>query len=205
LRAVFGIGNPGKKYQDTRHNIGFILLDYFSKKNNINFSASQYDYYVAEGIIDNSGFVLVKPTTYVNLSGIAALDLLNEFKLNPEDLLVVHDDLNLNSGQVKIKQSGGDGGHNGISSIIYHLTTNRFPRLRIGIGRDFQQGEMTDYVLSRFTSEDFTFLEPSIKFACDLIEEFIKGGIQSSLNFYSQILKSSQDQTGTGNPNKESN
>lgn len=203
MRAVLGIGNPGKRYQNTKHNIGFILLDYLADEYKIKFAASGYDFYYTEGIIEQSEFVLVKPATYVNQSGVAAADLLKKYSLNSKDILVVHDDLNLELGQIKIKQSGGDGGHNGIVSIIYHLATDQFPRLRFGIGRKFQQGEMADYVLSKFSNDDFAYIEPSIKLTGKLIEEFIKGGTKQVLDYYSQVVKSAQNHTSTTDPNEE--
>lgn len=189
MRIIFGIGNPGKRYQSTKHNIGFMLLDHYSDINKIQFKASQNDYYYAEGQIGGFGFILVKPTTFVNNSGFAVKDLVREYSLDPNDLLVVHDDLNLNLGQIKIKQSGSDGGHNGVASVIYHLETDQFPRLRFGIGRDFQQGEMADYVLGKFTSGELSYIEPSIKFASSIIEEFIKGGTKIALDYFSRTVK----------------
>lgn len=203
MRVIFGIGNPGKRYQNTKHNIGFVVLDYLSKIYKIEFKASQYDYYFTEGHIGEFKFVLVKPTTYVNNSGLAFKDLIREYLLDPKDVLVVHDDLNLKLGQIKIKQSGSDGGHNGVASVIYHLMTDQFPRLRFGIGRDFQQGEMADYVLGKFDNNELSYIEPSIKFAGAIIEEFIKGGAKIALDYFSQTVKTAQNQTE--NPGSDEN
>jgi len=119
VRAIIGIGNPGSSYQFNKHNAGFLLIDYFAKLNSINFIPSKYSYYQSTSTIDQTSYVLIKPTTYVNESGIAAAEVINNFKLSREDLLVVCDDVYLDLGSFKAKLSGGDGGHNGLSSIIY--------------------------------------------------------------------------------------
>lgn len=189
MRAVLGIGNPGNNYSNTRHNIGFMLLDYLAGKLNLRFKAAKKDYYYVLGELNDSPFVFVKPTTYVNLSGTAALDIVNNYKIDIEDLLVICDDINLDTAQLRLKASGGDGGHNGVNSIIYHLESDRFPRLRFGIGRNFPQGKMADYVLSPFNKEEFQLLDNSFGFASELIVEFIKGGLKASLDYYSKSIK----------------
>jgi peptidyl-tRNA hydrolase, PTH1 family len=140
VRIVLGIGNPGKRYENTRHNIGFIILNTFAQNNNLSFIPSKSDYYYSAGEIEGSAFILVKPSTYVNNSGIAAGHALSIFNVAIEDLLVVVDDINLGTGSFRVRASGGDGGHNGLKSIIYHLQSNEFPRIRIGIGSGFPDG-----------------------------------------------------------------
>jgi PTH1 family peptidyl-tRNA hydrolase len=189
VRIVLGIGNPGKKYLYTRHNAGFLLLDYFAEKNKLNFKASKLDYYYAEGKTGNAGFSLIKPSTYVNNSGIAALQALQKYDAGVQDLLVLNDDVNLPAADVRIKAFGGDGGHNGLKSIIYHLNSNEFPRIRIGIGADFEKGEMADYVLSTFSEDDFKLLKDPFDMGCILIEEFIKGGVKQMLDANSRLAK----------------
>ncbi|MGE5440988.1 MAG: aminoacyl-tRNA hydrolase [Bacteroidota bacterium] len=185
MRAIFAIGNPGSRYEKTRHNVGVMLLDYFAQKFDLSFKASKKSYYFAEGELNGSPFILIRPSTYVNLSGIAASDFISEHKLELEDFLVLYDDLNLSLAQLKVKLSGGDGGHNGISSVIYHLASDKFPRLRIGIGRNFSQGQMADYVLSTFSEEEFKALEPAFMTGSMMLEEYVKGGVKNMLDFYS--------------------
>lgn len=185
MRAIFAIGNPGSRYEKTRHNVGVMLLDYFAQKFDLSFKASKKSYYFAEGELNGSPFILIRPSTYVNLSGIAASDFISEHKLELEDFLVLYDDLNLSLAQLKVKLSGGDGGHNGISSVIYHLASDKFPRLRIGIGRNFSQGQMADYVLSTFSEEEFKALEPAFMTGSTMLEEYVKGGVKKMLDFYS--------------------
>ncbi|MCU7490838.1 MAG: aminoacyl-tRNA hydrolase [Ignavibacteria bacterium] len=195
MRAIFAIGNPGSRYEKTRHNVGVMLLDYFAQKFDLSFKASKKSYYFAEGELNGSPFILIRPSTYVNLSGIAASDFISEHKLELEDFLVLYDDLNLSLAQLKVKLSGGDGGHNGISSVIYHLASDKFPRLRIGIGRNFSQGQMADYVLSTFSEEEFKALEPAFMTGSMMLEEYVKGGVKNMLDFYS-IRRQSADPEG---------
>ncbi len=189
MRVILGIGNPGNLYKANRHNAGFILLDYFAKSHSLLFTPSKSDFYFCEGVIQDSKFLLVRPTTFINNSGTAAHFIIHNYGLAPQDLLVVHDDINLEISKIKIKISGGDGGHNGVSSIIYHLESDKFPRLRIGIGNKFEKGEMAEYVLSNFTREEKINLNDSFKFSSYLIEQFIIGGIKQLLDANSKAAE----------------
>ncbi len=188
MKVIFGIGNPGERYKFTRHNIGFIIIDYFAEIHNLEFKPSKFDFYYAEGYLESFRYLLVKPTTYVNNSGIAAKEIFNNYDVNLADFLVVTDDVNLDEGKIRIRNSGGDGGHNGIASIIYHLETDRFPRLRFGIGKNFQNGDLAEYVLSKIDEKKFESIKPNITFAAQLLEKFILGGTKGMLDFYSKSL-----------------
>lgn len=187
MRVILGIGNTGIKYENTRHNIGFMILDAVAKKNRLDFHPSKGEYYYAGSFNKTSPFILVKPVTYVNLTGIAAEQIVNEYEINVTELLVVSDDVNLPIGKIRVRKSGGDGGHNGLASIIYHLESNQFPRLRFGIGNQFETGMMSEYVLTKFSKDEMSNIENSIEFSVNLIEEFIKNGFDSMLSYYSQI------------------
>lgn len=187
MRAIVGIGNPGKKYQFNRHNVGFLALDHFAEKYQIKFFPSKYDYYYAEGEVEGNHFVLAKPTTYVNNSGIAVKDLIDQYNISVNDLLIIVDDINLNEFDFRIKKSGSDGGHNGLASIIYMLNTNEFPRLRIGIGSGFEKGSLADYVLSDFNETELNKLKETFEFTSGIIRAFITGGYNSCLSEYSKI------------------
>jgi PTH1 family peptidyl-tRNA hydrolase len=189
VRVILGIGNPGGKYEYNRHNIGFKLLDHFAAKNSLSFIPSKGSYYYCKGRICNNDYCLIKPTTYVNNSGIAAAELVESQNLSLSDLLVVHDDINLNVGNIKVKLSGGDGGHNGINSIIYHLISNEFTRLRIGVGDNFERGEMAAFVLSDFSPDENKILTRVFESGSYLIEEFIKGGVKQILDANSLIAR----------------
>lgn len=185
MRLIVGIGNPGKKYELTRHNAGFIILDALAAKHGITFKPSKKDYYIAGSETFATPFFLMKPSTYVNLSGVAVLDFLNEYSVDIKDILVVADDVNLELGKIRLRKSGSDGGHNGLKSIIYSLADDSFPRLRFGIGNDFDKGLMADFVLSKFSSKDLQLIEKPVSFSVELIEKFISDGYKHMLDHFS--------------------
>jgi len=187
VRAVLGIGNIGLRYQRNRHNAGFLVLDYFAQNRSIKFKAAKGDYYICEGDLNQVHYFLIKPSNYVNNSGVAALQFLEKHKIDISDLLVVCDDVNMKMGKLRVRKSGGDGGHNGLASIIYHLNSDQFPRLRIGIGSDFNEGELSSYVLDDFSENDAKILKTVLKDSSLLVEEFIIGGIEALLNANSKL------------------
>jgi len=189
VRIILGIGNPEPQYQQNRHNAGFMLLDYFEQKHSLKFRSSKQDYYFCEGKIRGQNYNLVKPSIYVNNSGIAAKQILNKFKIENTEMLVVCDDVNLTIPEVRIRVSGGDGGHNGLGSIIYNLNDDNFPRLRIGVGNNFDKGNMAEYVLSDFTKEEMEELIETFNNNLILLEEFIIGGTKQMLDANSKINK----------------
>lgn len=187
MRAVFGIGNPGAKYVLTRHNAGFIIIDTIIEKLGLSFIPSKGDYYYAEGKLKDSEFIIIKPTTYVNNSGLAARDVLDFFDIAVEDLLVIVDDIALHTGNVRVRKSGGSGGHNGLESLIYHINSENFPRIRFGIGNRFEEGFQADYVLSKFSEKEFKELLPNFKFCTELIENFLIDGQKSMMDHFSKF------------------
>lgn len=190
MRAVLGIGNIGLRYQRNRHNAGFLVLDYFAQNRSIKFRAAKGDYYICEGDLNQVHYFLIKPSNYVNNSGVAALQFLEKHKIDISDLLVVCDDVNMKMGKLRVRKSGGDGGHNGLASLIYHLNSNQFPRLRIGISSDFDEGELSSYVLDDFSENDAKVIETVLKDSSLLVEEFIIGGIEALLNANSKLYNS---------------
>ena len=187
MRVILGIGNIGLRYQRNRHNAGFLVLDFFAQNRSIKFRAAKGDYYFCEGDLNQVHYFLIKPSNYVNNSGIAALQFLDKHKIDISDLLVVCDDVNMKMGKLRVRKSGGDGGHNGLASLIYHLNSNQFPRLRVGIGSDFNEGELSSYVLEDFSEDDAKILKTVLKDSSLLIEEFIIGGIEALLNANSKL------------------
>jgi PTH1 family peptidyl-tRNA hydrolase len=153
MRILLGLGNPGSRYAATRHNIGWMVLDAVAGTLRSEFRPGKGEYYEAQGRFRGHDLLLVKPTTYMNNSGLAAAQLVKRYGVTPEDILVIVDEIQFPVGRVQIKPSGSSGGHNGLESLIYHLGTERFPRLRCGVGNDFPQGSMADYVLSPFAVE----------------------------------------------------
>lgn len=185
MKLIVGIGNPGRKYEFTRHNAGFIILDRFAEKSGLCFKPSKFQFYQAGGELNSTPFFLMKPTTYVNNSGEAIIDFTSTHSMEPQDILVIHDDLNLPIGKVKIKRSGASGGHNGIESIIYHLEEDNFPRIRFGIGNNFGKGEMADYVLDKFEEKDSELLNTGADLCINLIEKFIFSGYKGMADYFS--------------------
>lgn len=185
MRAIIGLGNPGSRYQFTRHNVGYLIADLFAKKHDLKFEASTKDYHFIKGELSGSPYIFIKPTTYMNLSGLAAKDLVAEYHIPLNEILIVFDDINLEPGQIRIRKSGGDGGHNGLHSIIYYLESEEFARLRFGIGSSFGKGNLSDYVLSRFSEKELSLLEHTFMFSIELIEVFIKEGLIKMLDVFS--------------------
>jgi len=187
LKAIIGIGNPGDKYQLTRHNIGYIFLDFLADKLGLKFSPSLFSYQEARGRFGDAPYVLIKPTTFVNLSGIAVAQVMENLSLTPDDILVVYDDINLDEGMLKLRKSGGDGGHNGIKSIIYHINSQSFSRLRVGVGNKFKSGEMVRYVLSSFDFEAMKRVEPVFDTSFDMVKAFIEQGEKAMYDINSRL------------------
>lgn len=190
MRVIFGIGNPGIRYEYTRHNAGFLLLDFFAEKKSLKFKSAQAEYIEAVGFINDEKFALIKPVTFVNNSGIAAKQVIESYEIEPQDFLVVSDDVNLQNFALRVRLSGGDGGHNGLNSIIYHLVTDQFPRIRIGIGSNPEAVALSEYVLSKLTESELDLLNETFQKGTILIEEFIKGGSKKMLEANSILMKS---------------
>lgn len=195
MRAIIGLGNPGKRYELTRHNVGFMVVDKFAEKYNLGFRTTEFDYVFSEGRVDDtSDFFLVKPTTYMNMSGVAIASFMRTHNLNPEDIIVIYDDLNLEAGRIRPRRSGNDGGHNGVRSLIGSMQSELFPRIRFGIGSKFEKGKMIDFVLSRFLDSELRLIEPQISVTIELLEQFVIGGIQHMLDYYSKMANQSNNQ-----------
>jgi len=190
LRIILAIGNSGIRYENTRHNAGFLLLDYFAKKRSINFKETTGEYLEASGSIDGNEYSLIKPVTFVNNSGIAARQVFDRYNITPEEFLVLCDDTNLINNILRVRLSGGDGGHNGLSSVIYHLTTEQFPRIRIGIGSNPPDIVLSEYVLSEFLKSELEEYQNTFEKGAQLIEEFIIGGSKKMLEANSILMKS---------------
>ena len=190
MRVIFGIGNPGIRYENTRHNAGFLLLDFFAQKKSLSFKETIGDYFKAQGKIGDQDYVLIKPSTYVNNSGIAARQVFDKYSPAIEDFLVVSDDTNLKTYVLRVRLSGSDGGHNGLSSIIFHLKTDQFPRIKIGIGTNPSDVTLSEYVLSEFSKNELVEYQNTFIKGSQLIEEFIVGGSKKMLEANSVFIKS---------------
>mgnify|MGYP000854141044 FL=1 len=187
MKLIVGLGNPGKEYENTRHNVGFIVVDKFATDKKLDYSNYGSLYYLAEKKSNNS-YALLKPLTYMNLSGKAVKHYVNKNDIHISDILVIYDDLALPFGSFKFKPKGGDGGHNGIKSIISELNSQEFPKLRIGIGNNFSKGQMADYVLNKFSFEELTELENLYKNnLIHIINNFLHRGIKGALDYLSKM------------------
>lgn len=177
---IVGLGNIGQEYQGTRHNIGFRILDAFAEASNISFSTDRYGD-VATGRIKNQQVVLLKPSTYMNLSGNAVRYWKNKENIDIDHILVLVDDIALPFGAIRIKPGGSDAGHNGLKNIAAMLGTQAYPRLRFGIGNDFPKGCQIDYVLGHFTLDERQKLPLRVDVAVDAIRTFVLAGIQTAM------------------------
>lgn len=182
---VVGLGNIGSEYDGTRHNIGFRVLDALAKASNIVFEDKRYGF-VGHMRVKNCELVLLKPSTYMNLSGNAVRYWMNKENIQPENLLVVCDDLSLPFGKLRIKPSGSDAGHNGLKHIASVLCSQQYARLRFGIGNDYPKGFQADYVLGQFTDEDLKTMDERVDLACEAVKTFCLAGINIAMNQYNR-------------------
>ena len=184
---IVGLGNPGDEYAGTRHNTGFMILDAFAKASNIVFEDKRYGF-VAETSLKGRKLFLLKPTTYMNLSGNAVRYWLNKENIDQSRLLVIVDDLSLPLGAFRLKASGSNGGHNGLGNI-QQMIGQQYARLRMGIGNDFPRGAQVDWVLGKYSDDDIKVLQPSIDCAVDIIKSFVLAGIDNTMNAYNKLGK----------------
>ena len=177
---IVGLGNPGKEYDGTRHNIGFEAIDYLSKKYNIDVNRTKFKGVFGEGFINNKKVVLLKPSTYMNLSGESIREAINFYKLENEEVLVIYDDISLEVGKLRIREKGSAGGHNGIKSIIANMSTDVFPRIKIGVGQP--KGDLVSHVLGKFNQEEINDLNEVIESSSEAVEIIIKDGTKEAMN-----------------------
>lgn len=186
IRAIVGLGNPGQEYDRTRHNLGFEVVDRL--KGESEFAPGIGNYRICETSISSSRIVLLKPTTYMNRSGTAVRRLLEAQELLPPEILVIADDFNLPLGRIRLRRNGSDGGHNGLASVIYHLETEDFPRLRMGIGPVPEKIEAEDFVLERFTDEELASAEEMIDRAVQAVKSWLAEGYEKTAAIYNQAV-----------------
>ncbi len=182
---IVGLGNPGKEYENTRHNIGFDAIDSIANKYNIEVSKLKFKGVYGDGFIGGEKVILLKPTTYMNLSGESVREVLDFYKLTEEDILVIYDDISLEVGRLRIREKGSAGGHNGIKSIIAHLGTDIFSRIKIGVGQP--KGNLVNHVLGKFPSEDRTYLNEVLDVVVSASEVVIKDGTKEAMNKFNNF------------------
>ena len=182
LRLVVGLGNPGTAYLHTRHNTGFMVADKLAEKFSIPFTKNRFETVFGRGTIENTALVLAKPMAYMNRSGPPVQQLMNYFKISSEDMLVIHDDIDLAFGRLKIKEKGGHGGHKGVKSLMDALAGGDFIRLRVGVGRSGTENRVTEHVLGRFSAEESEALNQILIPARDAVVTVLCEGVKHGMN-----------------------
>ncbi|MDD5191388.1 MAG: aminoacyl-tRNA hydrolase [Dehalococcoidales bacterium] len=188
-RLIVGLGNPGEKYTATRHNIGFTCIDTYAQLHNVAFARSRIKAKTAMARINNLDVVLAKPYSFMNLSGEPVGKLLRQHKVKTENLIVIHDDMDLPVGRIRIRQGGSSAGHKGINSIVEHISTQEFVRVRVGIGRPQGTGtekenEVIDYVLGEFTTDEKPVIKDIMPIVCQVLDSLLVEGLTASMNRY---------------------
>lgn len=184
LFAVVGLGNPGRQYAKTRHNVGFDVIDYLAERHNVTVSKMKFNAVYGEALIDNQKVLLIKPLTYMNRSGESIIHFHKYYKIPIENIIVIYDDTDIKLGSIRIRPKGSAGSHNGMKSVIYHLQDDNFPRIRIGIGQKREGQDLADYVLGRFSKEERELIDEAIERAAVATEMIITNGVNKAMNEY---------------------
>ena len=184
MKVIVGLGNPTKKYEGTRHNAGFSVIYRLADKHDIKQNIAKHKALIGTGVIAGEKVMLVMPQTFMNLSGEAVGEIIRFYKLTPEDLIIIYDDIDLDVGRIRIREKGSAGGHNGIKSIIAHIGTEVFDRVRVGIGHKPPEFDLADYVLGRFPAEELSALREAVDNAADAVEIIISDDIHKAMNRY---------------------
>ncbi len=184
MYVVVGLGNPGKNYTNTRHNIGFNTVDLLAQRNNINLNKIKFQAVYGEGNIGGKKVLLMKPQTYMNNSGVSLREVSQYYKIPIENIIVIVDDIDIEFSAVRIRTKGSAGSHNGLKSIINHLQSENFPRVKIGIGKKYENQDLADFVLSRFGPGEQVDIDISLVTAAEAVESMIKDGIDLAMNKY---------------------
>ena len=186
MYIIAGLGNPGREYDMTRHNIGFEVIDYLAEQYNVKVNKLKFKSLYGETNLGGEKVYLVKPQTYMNLSGEAIREFCAFYKIPSENVIIINDDISLEAGKVRIRRKGSAGGHNGLKSIIYQLGTDEFPRIKMGVGAPKHEGyDLADYVLGRLTKDEIPILEDAIIRASKAAVEIVRAGVDSAMNKYS--------------------
>lgn len=186
--VIAGLGNPGKKYENTRHNMGFLTIDRIAEKNDIKVNKIKHRALVGDGFISGHKVLLVKPQTYMNLSGESLREVMNYYNVDIEDLIVIYDDFDIETGSLRIRKKGSAGSHNGMKSVIYQLKDDGFPRVRVGIGKSGSL-DWKDFVLGKVGGAESDAVSQAISNAADAVECMISEGIDIAMNKYNKKKK----------------
>ena len=190
MYIIVGLGNPDRQYQNTRHNIGFDVLDVIADKNNITVEERKHKALIGKGVVGGQKAVLVKPQTYMNLSGESVREVIDFYKAEEKsELIVISDDISLDVGQIRIRKKGSAGGHNGLKNIILHLGHDEFQRVKMGVGQKPEGYDLVDYVLGHFPKEEREIMDESAKRAADAIEVMIAEGADAAMNLFNKKIQ----------------
>lgn len=190
MYIIVGLGNPDRQYQNTRHNIGFDVIDVIADKNNITVKERKHKALIGKGFVGGQKAVLVKPQTYMNLSGESVREVIDFYKADEKsELIVISDDISLDVGQIRIRKKGSAGGHNGLKNIILHLGHDEFQRVKMGVGQKPEGYDLVDYVLGHFPKEEREIMDESAKRAADAIEVMIAEGADAAMNMYNKKVQ----------------
>lgn len=188
MRLVVGLGNPGPEFDDTRHNIGFAIIDHLARQHRFDSFRTWKKAEVCRGAFGDEEVLLVKPMTYMNLSGDSVSAIVRFYKIAPQDVIVIHDELDFAPGKVRLKPGGGHGGHNGLRSIAQHIGAD-FCRIRVGIGKPGRASQGAGYVLARFDAMDRLVMEPAVAVAADAAVSVVVDGLQAAMNKFNTESK----------------
>ena len=184
MYVVVGLGNPGKQYENTRHNVGFNVIDILAKEYGISVSKIKHKALIGEGRVGSEKVLLVKPQTYMNLSGETLIDIYNYYKVDLENIVVIYDDIDLDVGKLRIRKKGSAGTHNGMRSIVKCLGSTEFPRVRVGVSKPMPGQNLADFVLSRFRKEEADDLAMGLEKACNAVDCIIRENLDLAMNKY---------------------
>lgn len=195
MYIIAGLGNPGKEYDGSRHNVGFMTLDTLADRYQIDIREKAHKALIGKGMIEGNKVILVKPQTYMNLSGESIRSVMDYYKTEPSEFIVIYDDISLEPGQIRIRKKGSAGGHNGIKNIIAHLGTQEFPRIRIGVGEKPPRMDLADYVLSRFPKEEKEEMEQAFRDGAAAAVSMMNEGIDTAMNRFNGSARATKKET----------
>lgn len=193
MYVIAGLGNPGREYEGTRHNVGFMTLDALADKYNIDVREKAFKGLIGKGVIEGNKVILVKPQTYMNLSGECIRQVMDYYKVDPAEFIVIYDDISLVPGGIRIRKKGSAGGHNGIKNIIAHLGTQEFPRVRIGVGEKPARMDLADYVLGRFPKEEAETMTTAFKDGAAAVVDMMTEGVEAAMNHFNGAARGEKE------------
>ena len=182
MYLIVGLGNPENEYANTRHNMGFDTINKLAEKNNIEVNKNKFKGLYGTGIIQNQKVILLKPQTYMNLSGESVKEVIDFYHINSEEIIIIYDDIDTEKGNIRIRKKGGPGSHNGMKSVVENIQTTNFGRIRVGIGQPEYKNDMINYVIGKIPEEERKILQEGVNKAAEAVEEILKGGIDIAMN-----------------------